>query len=187
MTAKELKQVDADLSVSGKIFNRISGSTLKELKAHPELPRLIEQYNNTFVRSGTVVKNTTLHTNNLIDWIHKKYSSDIAQLKTERGKVPRREKLKSIMEFFSVKNKASLKLLFDFQKAITDAKLIIINILNRLSKVNTFVKTRRGYKTTGPEGYIAIDKLSGSALKIVDRMEFSYNNFSPDIIKGWEK
>jgi len=187
MTAKELKQVDADLSVSGKIFNRISGSTLKELKAHPELPRLIEQYNNTFVRSGTVVKNTTLHTNNLIDWIHKKYSSDIAQLKTERGKGPRREKLKSIMEFFSVKNKASLKLLFDFQKAITDAKLIIINILNRLSKVNTFVKTSRGYKTTGPEGYIAIDKLSGSALKIVDRMEFSYNNFSPDIIKGWEK
>jgi hypothetical protein len=23
-------------------------------------------------------------------------------------------------------------------------------------------------------------------VKIVDRMEFSYNNFSKDIIKGWE-
>jgi len=24
-------------------------------------------------------------------------------------------------------------------------------------------------------------------VKLVDRMEFSYNNFSPDILKGWDK
>jgi len=29
--------------------------------------------------------------------------------------------------------------------------------------------------------------LSGGALKIVDRLEFSYNNFSPDVLKGWQK
>jgi len=40
---------------------------------------------------------------------------------------------------------------------------------------------------TGAEGYVAIDKLGGDAVKIVDRMEFSYNNFSPDILKGWDK
>ena len=37
------------------------------------------------------------------------------------------------------------------------------------------------------EGYVAIDKLGGDAVKIVDRMEFSYANFSPDILKGWDK
>ena len=31
------------------------------------------------------------------------------------------------------------------------------------------------------------DRLGGDAVKIVDRMEFSYNNFSPDILKGWDK
>ena len=187
MSESETKMVNAYLSVAGKIFNKISGSTLRELEAHPELPRLIEQYNNTFVRGGQVIQDTAKHTNNLILWIQRKFHDEIAKMKTEKGKTPRREKLANIMTFFSPRNKISIKLLFDFQKAIIDAKLIIINILNRLSKVKTFVRTNRGYKTTGPEGYVAIDKLSGSALKIVDRMEFSYNNFSSDIVKGWEK
>ena len=92
-----------------------------------------------------------------------------------------------ILKFFSVANKKSLKLMFDLQKLIVLGKLKLINILNRLSNVDTFVKTRTGYKTTGPEGYVAIDRLGGDAVKIVDRMEFSYNNFSPDILKGWDK
>jgi len=28
--------------------------------------------------------------------------------------------------------------------------------------------------------------MEGGAVKLVDRMEFSTNNFSPDIIKGWD-
>ena len=77
--------------------------------------------------------------------------------------------------------------MFDLQKIIVLAKLKVINNLNRLSKVSSFVKTQTGYKTTGPEGYVAIDRLGGDAVKIVDRMEFSYNKFSPDILKGWDK
>jgi len=77
--------------------------------------------------------------------------------------------------------------MFDLQKMLVLAKLKLINILNRLSKTKHFVKTRNGYTTTGPEGYVAIDKLGGDAVKIVDRMEFSYNNFSPEILKGWDK
>jgi len=56
-----------------------------------------------------------------------------------------------------------------------------------LSNLETFVKTRKGFKVTGQEGYVAIDTLGGDAVKLVDRMEFSYNNFSPDILKGWDK
>ena len=77
--------------------------------------------------------------------------------------------------------------MFDLQKVIVLAKLKLINTLNKLAKVKTFVKTRNGYKVTGEEGYVAIDKIGGDAVKIVDRMEFSYNNFSPDILKGWDK
>ncbi len=77
--------------------------------------------------------------------------------------------------------------MFELQKNIVLAKLKLINTLNKLSNVNTFIKTTKGYRTTGPEGYVAIDKLGGDAVKIVDRMEFSYNNFSPDILKGWDK
>jgi hypothetical protein len=77
--------------------------------------------------------------------------------------------------------------MFDLQKVIVLAKLKLINTLNKLSNVNTFLKSKNGYQTTGQEGYVAIDKLGGDAVKIVDRMEFSYANFSPDILKGWDK
>ena len=92
-----------------------------------------------------------------------------------------------IMNFFSQKNKVSLKYMFDLQKVIVLAKLKLINTLNKINNVKTFVKTRNGFKVTGAEGFVAIDKLGGDAVKIVDRMEFSYNNFSPDILKGWDK
>jgi hypothetical protein len=81
----------------------------------------------------------------------------------------------------------SLTKMFDLQKYIILAKMKLINILNKLNKVQTFLKTRKGYRTTGQEGYVAIDKLGGDAVKIVDRMEFSFANFSPTILKGWDK
>jgi hypothetical protein len=40
---------------------------------------------------------------------------------------------------------------------------------------------------TGVEGFVAIDHLTGGAVKIVDRLEFSKSNFSADIIKGWQR
>ena len=49
-----------------------------------------------------------------------------------------------------------------------------------------FVKTKSGFKVTGVEGFVAIDRMEGGAVKLVDRMEFSTNNFSKDIIKGWD-
>ena len=77
--------------------------------------------------------------------------------------------------------------MFELQKLIVVAKMKLINKLNQLQSIDTFVKTKKGYKVTGAEGYVAIDKLGGDAVKIVDRMEFSYNNFSPNILKGWDK
>ena len=66
-------------------------------------------------------------------------------------------------------------------------KLKLIEKLNSLSKFDTFVRTKSGYKVTGEEGFVAIDKIGNNALKIVDRLEFSYNNFSPNVLKGWQR
>jgi hypothetical protein len=47
--------------------------------------------------------------------------------------------------------------------------------------------TKNGYEVTGVEGYVAIDHLTGNAVKLVDRLRFSYANFSPEVIKGWQR
>ena len=187
MSKKDTDEVNDYLSQAGKIFNQISGTTLRSLEANTQLSRLIETYNNTFVRAGTVVDDTATHVNGLVRWIEARFQKEIDSRKTEKGKTAQQDKLNSILDFFSNDNKKSLKLMFDLQKMLVVVKLKLINILNRLSKVDTFVMTANGFKTTGPEGYVAIDKLGGDAIKIVDRMEFSHNNFSPEILKGWNK
>jgi len=187
MTKKDTEIVNEHLSKAGFIFNKIAGSTLKQLESNEELPRLVEQFNNKYVRKGQVVGDSGKHVSMLIRWIRLRYAKEISKRKSDRGKATQQQKLDKILTFFSEENKMSLKYLFDLQKVIVLAKLKLINTLNKLSNINTFVKTRNGYKVTGEEGYVAIDKLGGDAVKIVDRMEFSYNNFSPNILKGWDK
>jgi len=174
------------LSNAGKLFNQISATTLRTLQANPKLAQPIETYNNTFVRAGALLPDSKKHVNGLISNRQAYYKKEIESKKSQRGKDAWIAKMKDEMEFFSDDNRASLEKMFDLQKTLVLAKLKLINSLDKLKTIDTFVKTKDGYKVTGEEGYVAIDKLGGDAVKLVDRMEFSYNNFSSDILKGWD-
>ena len=187
MSEKETAEVTKVLSAAGRIFNSISGTTLRTLEGNQDLAKLIEQHSNTFVRKGSMPPQPKIHVRKLLQWINDKYQKEKDKRSTEKGKAVQQKKLDEIMEFFSPSNKKSLEKMFELQRLIVIAKLKLINKLNSLKKIDTFVKTKQGYKVTGEEGYVAIDKLGGDAVKLVDRMEFSYNNFSPDILKGWDK
>ena len=187
MSKKETEEVNGYLSIAGKLFNQISGNALRSLESNQDLAKHIETYNNSFVRKGQIIQNTARHVTGLIRFIQTKYKKEIDARKTPKGKAGQQKKMDDLLSFFSTENKAALKKMFDLQKVIVLAKLKLINSLNRLGNIDTFVRTRNGYKVTGAEGYVAIDQLGGDAVKIIDRMEFSYNNFSPDILKGWEK
>ena len=187
LSKKDTEEVNELLSKAGFIFNQIAGSTLRQLEANQTLAQTIETYNNTFVRRGEVVKNTRNHVGGLLRYIRNKYKKERDKRTTQAGKAAQDKKLNEILSFFSDENKKSLIQMFELQKMIVLAKLKLINRLDRLANVEAFLKTNKGYRTTGQEGYVAIDKLGGDAVKIVDRMEFSYANFSPDILKGWDK
>ena len=187
MTKTDTEEVNELLSKAGKIFNQISGSTLRTLESNKALAQTIETYNNTFVRKGEVIKDTRRHVVGLIRYIEGKYKKEIQKRSTEKGKAVQQKKLDELLKFFSKENKNSLERMFELQKTIVLAKLKLINILNKLNNAKTFLKTKRGYQVTGQEGYVAIDRLGGDAVKIVDRLEFSYANFSPNILKGWDK
>ena len=186
LTKKETAEVTRALSEAGRIFKQISSTTLKQIESNQDLARTIETFNNTYVRANKPIGNTTKHVEGLIKYIETKYQKEIDKRKSEKGKTAQAKKRDEFLKFFDESNKNSLKLLFDLQKSLVVAKLKIINKLNRLNKINTFVKTKNGFQVTGAEGFVAIDRIKGGAVKLVDRMDFSYNNFSPDIIKGWD-
>lgn len=179
----DTNDVSEELSQCGKLFNQISSETLKSLQSS-ELSGLIEQFNNSYVRQGKDIGDSRRHLSNFIAWLTTKYEAQIAARKTDRGKASQRQKLDNLLSFFTTND---VKKVFDLQKRLVVAKLKLINTLDIINEVKTFVKTVDGYAATKAEGYIAIDTLGGDAVKLVDRMEFSYNNFSPNILKGWEK
>ena len=187
LSDKETSAVNKHLSQAGTLFNQIKSSTLRELENNQSLAQKIETFNNTFVRSGAQIGDTTQHVRNLIAFINNKYQKGIDTKKTEKGKQAWKDKQKDVMKFFSPENKKSLKAMFDLQKSIVSAKLLLINKLNSIKNIKTFLKTTKGFRSTEPEGYVAIDKLAGNAVKLVNRYEFSTNNFDPTILKGWSK
>ena len=70
---------------------------------------------------------------------------------------------------------------------LVDAKEILINQMNKVKGLDTFLLTDQGFKSTGQEGFVAIDRVGKNAVKLVDRMNFSYANFSPEVKKGWQR
>ena len=185
-TKKDTDEITKILSDAGTIFRSISSTTLKQIQDNPEFAKMIETFNNTFVRNKEVITDTTAHVNHLIQWISSKFEKEASQRKSEKGKQAQYAIRDELLAFFSTSNKKNLKLMFDLQQKIVSAKLIIINKLGKVEQTNTFVKTKNGFRVTGHEGFVAIDHLGGKAVKLVDRLEFSTNNFDPDIIKGWD-
>lgn len=186
LTAKETAEVTAMLSDAGKMFRRISGGVLKQISEDKDLNAMINVFNNTKVRQGKRITNTRKHVDELIQYINDRFQKEIDKRSSVRGKDTQEQKRNKILEFFNDKNKAELKLVFDLQNKLVDVKTIIINKLNDLSQIDTFLKTKNGFKVTNPEGFVAIDRMAGGAIKLVDRMEFAYANFSPEIIKGFD-
>jgi hypothetical protein len=88
------------------------------------------------------------------------------------------------MRFFRT-NAQQLKSIFDLMNLIVDAKLMVVRKLETIKSIGTFVKTENGFRVTAPEGFVAVDKIKGNAVKLVDRLEFSQANFNAQ--KNWDK
>ena len=61
-------------------------------------------------------------------------------------------------------------------------KTFLVQKMNQIKSIGTFIQTGYGFRVTNPEGYVAVDR-AGSAVKLVDRLEFSTQNFTAS--KNW--
>jgi len=185
-TQAETAKITAILSEAGKLFNKIDANVINSISNNQELLSLIKTFNNAKVRVGEKITNPTQHVVGLYHWIQEKYNKKVNELKTDKGKQQWKDKINNMNKFFSTHSRDAIADVFRLTNLLVDAKHMIINKMNQASHINTFLRTNTGFKVTGVEGFVAIDRLSGGAVKLVNRMEFSKSNFSPDIIKGWE-
>jgi hypothetical protein len=185
LTSKETQQVTKALSDAGKLLQSIGRGVLTLVSSDTELNTIVNTYNNTFIRRAERMGSGRSHVRGLTQYIHDKYQKDIDKLKTDKSKQAKIAKRQAVLDNIDSHQDDLIKI-FELQKLIVVAKEIIINKLNQINTTKTFVKTKQGFKVTGAEGFVAIDRIGGGAVKLVNRLEFSTNNFNPDIIKGWD-
>ena len=190
MTQSETDAITAQLSIAGKTFQTINSPMLtKFLNLQNSFTGAIvsaglKTYNNVSVRQGKPISNPKAHAMGYVKHVELKLQDMINKSKSPKGK----DKYKNLQKEYKrevMKHVKNLTQIITFQNAIVNAKMLVVKKLNRVRSIGTFIKTSNGFKVSNPEGYVAIDRVSGNAVKLVDRMEFSYNNFTA--IKAWDK
>tara|TARA_Y100000004_G_scaffold52810_1_gene58624 strand:- start:2202 stop:3446 length:1245 start_codon:yes stop_codon:yes gene_type:complete len=190
-TESETEQVTKVLSEVGRTFQKINGPKLRAfLRLQDSMTGVLagaslKTYNNSKVRAGEKITNPAAHAKGYEQWVSDTIQKQIDKAKSSKGK----DKYRNIQKEYVREVKrhtVNLVQVITFQNLLVDAKMQIVKKLNSVKGLtDTFIRTPNGYKVTNPEGYVAIDKVSGGAVKLVDRMEFSFNNFTA--IKAWDK
>ena len=193
LTNEETGVLTSFLSNAGKAFKKVDSKSLSNLlEVQFDLPSTligasIKTYLNSLVRAGKSITSVKGHAKSYINFLSSIFQEKIIpRVKSDAAKEKKRQQRNIIIKNI-IKNQKTLEAVMELYINVTRAKQIIIDKLNSGPKrfPNTFVRTNSGYKVVNDEGYVAIDKIKGNAVKLVDRLEFSYNNFNG--IKNWDK
>ena len=154
-----------------------SGTT-GDLKWH--VSTYIKQFFNSEVKNARSIGNVDKALDDLTNFYHLKTAKMLDKITTEKTKAEKR-KLVYDSEHYLQNNKTKFTAMLALYKEIQQIKQIVIDKLDHLETFRTFIKNEKGYKVTGPEGYVM--HKDGDMIKFVNRLEFAYNNFT--VSKDW--
>jgi len=153
-----------------------------------EYKALMMQYVNARIRRGdTQIDDVQSFATDFTQWYNDYIQKEIAKLKNQDPEATavksRTDKIDAQNKFVS-DNMTGIASALAVYKDIIALKNMLISKLNKVDSIKSLLRTDTGYTVTNPEGFVAIGSDSG-AVKLVDRMEFSKNNFNA--VKNWSK
>ena len=174
---KTINMASGSLKKSKEMLNKI-----KTEKNTLSVGVQLKTYLNSFIRAGTDLPSTAKTAEAFKQHYKTRTQKEIDSVKTDKAK----EKYQTIqntgLKFIDSHNE-SIYFACATYKTLQTAKGIIIAKMNKAKSIGTFKTTPKGMVATNPEGYVAVDK-KGKAVKLVDRLEFSIQNFTA--AKNWE-
>jgi len=184
LTVGEMKAIEKSLQAARNELNKLDKPSLEVLFGKTKIAAMVKIYINTMVRQGQRFSGRQKAMSTFIDFAREKYQKEIDKLKSEKGKAKKQVELDDFLKNIRSKKLAgTFVYALQWHDTIIDIKMILIKKMEKVNKIPAFIKTDSGYKVTGPEGFVAIDTLSNSAVKLVDRLEFSRANFTA--VKSW--
>ena len=170
-----ISKAKRELKIGQNFLNLIGGG-----KKTFEFAALFKQYFNTLIRGGSIPSSSQTLLKGFVSFITTKYDAEIAKKKTEKAQAEWQGRKTQAVDYLNT-NKTVIYSALSGYNALRTAKMQIIKRLNKIEGVGTFIEDAEGYRVTAPEGFVAIK--DGSALKLVDRLEFSKANFI--VAKDW--
>jgi len=185
LTLGEMKFIENRLAKAEKELSLLDKKALGVMFGKTDISLNLKIYINDLVKQGKKFKGRREAIAGFIDFLRKRHSPMIAKLKSEKGKARKQASLDDLINIIQrTKNiGGTLAYALQWHDDIADIKRVLVKKMETVNSIPAFIKTPTGYKVTGPEGFVAIDTLSNSAVKLVDRLEFSKNNFNA--VKSW--
>lgn len=166
------------------LFNKVSQSgILTQIEEDNALQKYLLTYRNFLIKTKGIEEEET-YLDGIIGWLAETFDKEIAKKKQPSTK--EKYEIKKQEEIQKIENaREDLEEVVKLQNMTRRAKQALIAKLNGLGTFRTLVRhIDQGYLPAGEEGY-AISDIDGNIQKFVSRLEFSKNNFSQDIVKGW--
>jgi hypothetical protein len=142
----------------------------------------LKPFFNAEIKAARTITNVQDTLKSFAEFYKAKMDKEINSVKTAAAQTKKREFLYSGIKYLE-DHQQHFKAFVALYKTIQEAKLFIIQKLDGLEQFRTFVEIDGGYKVTTPEGYVLHQ--DGDMVKLVNRIEFSKNNFT--IEKNWKK
>lgn len=182
LNAKETQHMrDAITSLARGVQNH--KKFLDFIAKDKELGRWLNQYFNREVRQNAIGQ---MSAKRFHDYVQSELQLKSGKLKTREGQEKRRAEDEQFLSLYADQGfQKSLDEVLTLHQMFGQVKRRIVRKLESINDMPMFVADKDGYRVTAPEGFVAIDNVTNDAVKLVDRLEFSRNNFLA--AKNWVK
>ena len=165
---------------SGKFLNTLVDNmgTSGDKKFH--IASYLKQFFNNEIKEGRSISDSQKAIKSIGEFYRTKMNKEVEKMKSVQKQAERRKQMYDGIAYLE-DNITEFDAMFTLYRKMQENKEIVIKALDNLETFRTFVQTDKGYKVTGPEGYVLHH--DGDMIKLVNRIEFSYNNFT--LAKQW--
>jgi hypothetical protein len=187
---KKLSVSKGDIQLLKKDFNDIVNMSksldktlLDKFENDSDLQTVLMGFNNFLVRKNEYFKkNSQEKYDTLVEYIKDKFTGEVSLRKSDSGKERRTKKYKYLLDILE-ENKDSFLKFFQLQNDMIKLKQEIINKLNQVKSISTFVEKDGQLSPAEPEGFVTVSD-DGGVVKLIDRDQYSRLNFN--LPKDWK-
>tara|TARA_B100001248_G_scaffold224381_1_gene181549 strand:+ start:198 stop:1403 length:1206 start_codon:yes stop_codon:yes gene_type:complete len=177
---RHVEEIERMCRFSGAFLDELLGLKGTKGDAKWHISSYMKQFFNDQIKKAQTITNPDKALADMINFYDGKVNAAASKL-TAKTQVQKKNLIYKSQNF-AVDNADKFKGVLKLYKELQALKTLVIGKLDELEQtIKTFVMTDKGYKITAHEGYVL--HKGGDMIKFVNRIEFSYNNFT--LAKQW--